>query len=56
MNLVWPDGESLKLYDLAGAGDMGSFTDALSAASPEELAFLHPLSVRVTCCMSLYQI
>ena len=56
MNLVWPDGESLKLYDLAGAGDMGSFTDALSGASPEELAFLHPLSVRVTCCMSLYQI
>ena len=37
------------MYDLAGAGDMGRFTaalDALSGASPEELAFLHPLSVR----------
>ena len=42
------------MFDLAGAGDTKSFVaamDALSDASLEELAFLHPLSVRTTCTM-----
>ena len=45
---------SWQLFDLAGAGDTKSFVaalDALSDASPEELAFLNPLSVRTTCTM-----
>ena len=38
------------MYDLAFAGDLVNFATALGAscgAPPEELAFLHPLSVRV---------
>ena len=41
-----------QLHDLAAAGDMRSFSAALDALSGSaflpELAFLHPLSVRVT--------
>ena len=51
--LAWPP--TLKLYDLVGAGEMESFTtalDALSDTSPEQLTFLHPLSVRVTSIIS----
>ena len=47
-----------QLFDLTRAGDTKSFVaalDALSDASPEELAFLHPLSVRVTCTMIFCQ-
>ena len=42
------------MYDLAVTKDLKNFADALSGACSEELAILHPLSVRYYLLYILY--
>ena len=44
------------MYDLAVAEDLENFANALPGGFSEELAFLHPLSVRYYLNISHYQI